>query len=59
MKVIDTFDMPEDRVVEYSAGVSNRILLSEDGMGYTMTRTVIQPGVRNFQHYKNHLENCY
>ena len=60
MKVINTKDLPENRKVEFHAGVSNRILLEEDGMGYTMTKTVIQPSAgKVFQHYKNHLETCY
>lgn len=28
-------------------------------MGFTMTKTVIEPGKQVFQHYKNHLESCY
>lgn len=60
MKVIKTNDLPDTRKVEFHAGISNRILLEEDGMGYTMTKTVIQPEAgRVFQHYKNHLETCY
>ena len=60
MKVIKTNDLPESRKVEFHAGVSNRILLEEDGMGYTMTKTVISPDAgKVFQHYKNHLETCY
>lgn len=60
MKVISIKDLPESRKVEFHAGVSNRILLEEDDMGYTMTKTVIQPSAgKVFQHYKNHLETCY
>jgi len=60
MKVIHTNKLPESRKVEFHAGVSNRILLEEDGMGYTMTKTVISPDAgKVFQHYKNHLETCY
>lgn len=60
MKVINTKDLPDSRKVEFHAGVSNRILLEEDGMGYTMTKTVISPDAgKVFQHYKNHLETCY
>tara|TARA_R110002167_G_scaffold9628_2_gene44547 strand:+ start:8046 stop:8951 length:906 start_codon:yes stop_codon:yes gene_type:complete len=59
MKVIDIATMSEDRKVNFHAGVSNRILLDEDKMGYTMTKTVIEPGQKVFQHYKNHLESCY
>lgn len=61
MKIIDINKLPEDRKVECPEGgfLSNRILLEEDRMGYTMTKTVIPPGRKNFWHYKNHLESCY
>lgn len=59
MKVINTNTLSPDRKVKFHSGVSNRILLDSDGMGYTMTKTVITPGKRVFQHYKNHLESCY
>lgn len=60
MKVIKTPELPEIRKVEFHAGVSNRILLDSDGMGYTMTKTVVRPEAgKVFQHYKNHLETCY
>lgn len=60
MKVISIVNLPEDRKVEFHAGVSNRIVLEQDGMGYTMTKTVIHPAAgKVFQHYKNHLETCY
>jgi L-ectoine synthase len=59
MKVIHTNDLTADRKVKFHAGISNRILLAQDGMGYSLTKTVIAPGNRVFQHYKNHLEACY
>lgn len=61
MKVIRTNELPEDRIVDCPNGgfTSNRILLESDGMGYTMTKTVIPPGRVNRWHYKNHLESCY
>lgn len=60
MKIIDTAALPSERQVEFHAGISNRILLADDGMGYTLTKTVIQPSAgKVFQHYKNHLESCY
>lgn len=40
--------------------VSRRYLLEQDGMGYTITRTTINPSAgKQFWHYKNHLESCY
>jgi mannose-6-phosphate isomerase-like protein (cupin superfamily) len=59
MKVIKTSQLPDERCVRFHSGVSNRILLDSDNMGYTLTKTVIEPGKRVFQHYKNHLESCY
>lgn len=60
MKIIKTSALPEARKVEFHAGISNRILLGADGMGFTLTKTVIQPSAgKVFQHYKNHLESCY
>jgi len=58
MKIIDVNNLPSERVVRFHSGVSNRILLKSDGMGYTMTKTVVEPGQKVFQHYKNHLESC-
>ena len=59
MKIIKTSELPIERQVEFHSGVSNRIVLAEDNMGFTMTKTVIEPGKQVFQHYKNHLESCY
>jgi L-ectoine synthase len=59
MKVINYKDLPDSRKVKFHAGVSNRILLKSDGMGFSLTRTVIQPAAgKVFQHYKNHHESC-
>lgn len=38
---------------------SYRALLEKDGMGFTVTRTVIPVGNCQHWHYKNHLEACY
>lgn len=60
MKVIRTKQLPSNRKVKFHAGISNRILLAEDRMGFSLTKTVIQPDAGNvYQHYKNHLEACY
>lgn len=59
MKIIKISELPVERQVEFHSGVSNRIVLAEDNMGFTMTKTVIEPGKQVFQHYKNHLESCY
>ena len=60
MKIIKTESLQPERQVKFHAGISNRILLADDGMGYTLTKTIIQPSAgKVFQHYKNHLESCY
>lgn len=38
---------------------SYRFLLEKDGMGFTLNKTVIPAGDKQFWHYKNHLEACY
>lgn len=59
MRVIKTDNLPESRKVEFHAGVSNRVLLANDGMGYTITKTEVQAGTEVYQQYRNHLESCY
>lgn len=59
MIVVKTEDLSQERKVKFHAGISNRILLASDGMGFSLTKTVIQPSEAKFQHYKNHLEACY
>lgn len=45
-------------IVRGDGFISNRYVLASDNVGYTMTKTVVQPGVHHW-HYKNHLESCY
>lgn len=60
MKVINYRDLEKGRVVEFHAGISHRIVLKKDSMGFGMTRTTIMPEAgKVFQHYKNHDEACY
>ena len=59
MKVIDVKSLPQNRVVTYASGVSNRILLKEDNAGYTLTKTVVTTGNKHYQRYKNHIESCF
>lgn len=61
MKVIKISELPKERVILCPNGgfTSNRILLNSDNMGYTMTKTVIEPNGKQFWHYKDHLESCY
>lgn len=55
--VLDLFE-PE-RKVEFKGGLSERILLERDGMGFSLHRTTIPKGGPYRWHYKNHLEACY
>lgn len=38
---------------------STRLLLRDDGMGFTMTETVIDSGLDETLWYKHHLEACF
>jgi mannose-6-phosphate isomerase-like protein (cupin superfamily) len=61
MKIVDASTLHADRIVDCPKGgfTSNRILLEEDGMGYSMTKTIVYAGPPQRWHYKNHLESCY
>lgn len=62
MKVITLNDvLKKDREVlcPNKNFISNRYLLEEDGMGYTITKTVIPKGTVAEWHYKKHLESCF
>ena len=47
------------KTVEWGNGLSRRFLLESDGMGYTVTDTIINAGTTSRLEYKNHLEVCY
>ncbi len=59
MKVIDSFNLPKERIIKCPKGgfISNRILLESDNVGFSLTRTIIPVGKKNFWHYKNHYES--
>lgn len=60
IKVINHNDLEKDRVVKFHAGISKRLILKRDGLGFGLTRTTIFPEDGEvFQHYKNHQEVCY
>jgi L-ectoine synthase len=48
-----------ERDVAWGNGQSRRFLIEKDGMGYSLTDTVINAGTESRLHYKNHLEACY
>jgi L-ectoine synthase len=49
----------EERDVAWGNGRSRRFLIESDGMGYTLTDTVIEAGSESLLQYNNHLEACY
>jgi L-ectoine synthase len=48
-----------ERDVFWGSGRSRRFLLERDGMGYSLTDTVIDAGSESLLQYKNHMEACY
>jgi L-ectoine synthase len=47
------------KTVEWGNGLSRRFLLEADGMGYTLTDTIVRAGTKSLIEYRNHLEACY
>jgi L-ectoine synthase len=45
--------------VEWGNGLSRRFLLEADGMGYTVTDTIVRAGTKSRLEYRRHLEACY
>ena len=45
--------------VEWGNGLSRRFLVEDDGMGYTLTDTIVRPGTTSPLRYRKHLEACY
>jgi len=48
-----------DRVVSDAQWSSVRMLLSDDGMGFSFHITFLEPGSEHTFEYKNHLESVY
>lgn len=48
-----------DRDVRGQGFVSLRVLLSGDGMGFSLHKTVVPKGKPEHWHYLHHLEACY
>lgn len=61
MKILNAAALPPERVVKCPKGgfTSNRLVVEGDGMGYSMTKTVVHPGQAHRWHYRHHLETCY
>jgi L-ectoine synthase len=45
--------------VEWGNGLSRRFLVADDGVGYTVTDTLVRAGTKSRLEYRNHLETCY
>lgn len=45
--------------VQFTGGLSTRLLTESDKMGFTVCKTVIPKGGPHHWHYQNHLEACY
>lgn len=48
-----------ERDVFWGNGQSRRFLIERDGMGYSLTDTVINAGSESLLEYKHHMEACY
>lgn len=51
--------LSEVKSVDWGNGVSRRFLVASDGMGYTLTDTIVAAGTKSRLEYRNHLEACY
>lgn len=47
------------KTIEWGNGLSRRFLLQADGMGYSLTDTLVRAGTRSLLEYKRHMEACY
>jgi L-ectoine synthase len=48
-----------ERDVEWGNGRSRRLLIKRDGMGYSVTDTIVDANTESLLEYKNHMEACY
>lgn len=55
----EILDKDVDRNVHWGNGLSRRFLLEKDGMGFSLTDTLIEAGTESLLQYRNHLEACY
>lgn len=56
MIVRNSKDVP---AIEWGNGTSRRYLVANDGVGYTVTDTLVRAGTKSRLEYRNHLEACY
>jgi L-ectoine synthase len=48
-----------NRDVDWGNGKSYRLLIEDDGMGFTVCHTVVRAGTQSLLQYRRHLEACY
>jgi L-ectoine synthase len=48
-----------EREVQWGNGLSYRLLVAADGMGFTVCHTIVRAGTEALLEYRNHLEACY
>ena len=48
-----------ERDVKFKEGISLRVLLEKDNMGFSLHKTIIPKGQKGQWHYKHHKEACY
>ncbi|MER7765619.1 ectoine synthase [Kitasatospora sp. NPDC096140] len=52
-------DIADVKTVEWGNGLSRRFLVASDGLGYSLTDTIVNAGTKSRLEYRNHLEACY
>ncbi|MFE7528661.1 ectoine synthase [Kitasatospora sp. NPDC057542] len=52
-------DLADVKTVEWGNGLSRRFLVESDGLGYSLTDTLVNAGTKSRLEYRNHLEACY
>ena len=48
-----------NRDVDWGNGKSYRLLVEDDGMGFTVCHTIVRAGTQSLLQYRRHLEACY
>jgi L-ectoine synthase len=51
--------LSDAKTVDWGNGLSRRLLLSSDEVGYTVTDTLVRAGSRSQLQYTDHIEACY
>lgn len=49
----------ESTTVDWGNGLSYRMLLASDQMGFAFAETLVRAGTKSALEYRNHLEACY